>query len=108
MSNTRLAKLKELLKMQPDDPFMLYAVGFEYESADDYAQALGYYEKILSGHKDYLPVYYQSGLLYAQLGKTERALQLLNEGVALARSQQDSKTLRELNAAIAQIEDDLD
>jgi len=83
-------------------------LGFEYESADDYGQALEWYEKILGAHKDYLPVYYQSGLLYAQLGKYDRAIELLKEGIAIAKSQRDEKTLRELTAALDQVEDDME
>jgi tetratricopeptide (TPR) repeat protein len=108
MSNTRLDKLKELLENQPDDAFMQYALGFEYESSGDFGQALEWYEKILESHKDYLPVYYQCGLLYAQLGKFDRAVELLKQGIALAKAQREDKTLRELMAALEQVEDDME
>lgn len=108
MSDTRLDKLRELVENQPDDAFLQYALGFEYESADDYGQALEWYEKVLGAHKDYLPVYYQCGLLYAQLGRYERAIELLKEGISLAKAQRDDKTLRELNAALQQVEDDME
>jgi tetratricopeptide (TPR) repeat protein len=108
MSNTRLDKLRELLENQPDDSFMQYAVGFEYESSGDFGQALEWYEKILAQHKEYLPVYYQCGLLYAQLGRFEKAVALLREGIILAKAQGEDKMQRELMAALEQVEDDME
>jgi tetratricopeptide (TPR) repeat protein len=106
MSNSRLDKLLEMLKLQPDDPFLLYAVGFEYESSGDDQKATGYYETILQNNPDYLPVYYQVGLFYSRTGNPEKGIRLLNQGIDLARQQNDRKTLRELMQALEEMEEE--
>jgi len=106
MSNSRLDKLLEMLQNQPDDAFLLYAVGFEYEAVGENEKAKFYYNSILDKHPDYLPAYYQGGLLYGKLGETEQAINLLKQGIELAKLQNDKKTLRELNEALMEIDDE--
>jgi tetratricopeptide (TPR) repeat protein len=105
MSNSRLDKLLEMLKLQPDDPFLLYAVGFELESSGNNEDAAKYYESIIQKQPDYLPVYYQAGLLFSRMGNPEKGTGLLNKGIELARQQNDKKTLRELMQALEEIEE---
>ena len=106
MPNRRLDKLLEMLKIQPEDSFLIYAVGFEYEAIGEDAKAMTYYYEILERHPDYLPVYYQGGLLVAKMGKSDKAVSLFKQGIELAKVQNDKKTLRELNEALFEIEDE--
>ena len=105
MTNSRLEKLMEMLLLQPEDAFLLYAIGFEYEAMGEDDKAGEYYEKILATEKDYLPVYYQAGLFYARLGQTDKAIKHLEQGIALAKENKDMKTLRELNQALEEVND---
>jgi len=105
MSNGRLDKLLEMLEKQPSDAFLLYAVGFEYEAAGQNGQAMDYYTTILEQEPDYLPVYYQAGLLQANLGNDDKARELLESGIELAKKQKDRKTENELRMAREDMEE---
>ena len=104
MSNSRLDKLLEMLTKQPDDPFLIYAVGFEYEAVGEETRAMDYYFMIIEGHPDYLPVYYQAGLLQAKLGFNAKATQLLERGIELSKTQKDRKTENELKMALEDLD----
>lgn len=105
MSNSRLDKLLEMLEKQPSDAFLRYAVGFEYEAAGQDALAMDYYNTILDQEPDYLPVYYQAGLLQAGLGNNDKAIELLESGIELAKNQKDRKTENELRQALEEMEE---
>ena len=104
MSNSRLDKLLEMLEKQPRDPFLLYAVGFEYEAAGQDGLAMEYYSLILQHQPGYLPVYYQAGLLQANMGNSAGAIELLNKGIELAKLHKDKKTENELRMALEEME----
>lgn len=108
MQINRIPLLLQMLEKQPGDPFLLYAVAFEYESAGQEGQALEYYRNILEQHPSYLPVYYQYGLMLSRLGRHEDALEILEKGIQLAMAQKEQKTLRELREALQQVEDEME
>lgn len=108
MQTNRLTNLLQLLEQQPDDAFLIYAVGFEYESAGQDIEAESYYLKLLDSHADYLPLYYQYALLKARTGRETEALQLIDKGMMLARDQKNNKTLRELSEAKQMIEEEME
>ncbi len=105
MPNSRLDKLLEMLGKQPDDPFLIYAVGIEYEAIGEVERAMDYYTTVLDRHPDYLPVYYQAGLLSSKMGDNENANALLEKGISLAQTQKDRKTENELKMALEDLED---
>ena len=98
MKNERLAKLKEFLEKEPEDPFNLYAIALEYMNIDT-TKAKQYFEKLLKSHSDYLPTYYHAALLYAEFEENEKADEVFQKGVELAKSQEDDHALRELKSA---------
>lgn len=100
MRNNRLQQLTELLKDTPDDAFLLYAIALEHQAAGDYQAAILQYEFLLSVHPDYLPVFYQLGGLYAQMGDADRAESVYTRGIALASAQNNQRTLSELRSAL--------
>jgi tetratricopeptide (TPR) repeat protein len=108
MQTTRLDNLLKLLEQQPDDPFLLYAAAFEYESSGDESRARAGYEGLLERHEDYLPIYYQLGNLLFRNREYSRAKAILEKGVKLAQLQKNSRTLRELNEALNLLEEEME
>jgi predicted RNA polymerase sigma factor len=68
--------------------------------------ALTIFENLLRDHDDYLPTYYHCGKLYEKLNKKEEAIACYEKGILLARKQNHSRTLRELNEALRGIIND--
>lgn len=106
MQKNRLDNLLSLLEKEPNDPFLLYATAFEYESMGEEGSAMELYEKLLAQHPEYLPTYYQAGLLKFRQSAIDESLTILNKGVELATAQKEQKTLRELREAINMVEDE--
>lgn len=98
MNNERLSKLKEYLKNDPNDPFVLYAIANEYLETEP-ETALHYFEQLLQKQPDYLPTYYMAAQTYAQRGAKEAAESTYKKGIALAQASGDFKTLAELKNA---------
>lgn len=100
----RLEKLKEMEAKMPGDAFVKYAIAQEFTAMEKYEEALAYYTLLLEKFPDYLPTYYQLGKLYEAMNENAKALFAFTQGIIVAKQQNEQKTLRELNEAIALLE----
>ncbi|GAB3780920.1 hypothetical protein GCM10028818_34010 [Spirosoma horti] len=107
MNNERIQQLIRFVEEEPNDPFNIYALAMEYMSSQP-AQARLYFDQLLTNHPGYLPTYYHAAALYAELDERERAAELYEKGILLAKAQQNQKTLQELERAQQAFDDDDD
>lgn len=107
MNNDRIQQLIRFVQEEPEDPFNVYALAMEYVSGQPH-QAKVYFDQLLAQHPAYLPTYYHAAALYANLDERDRAAELYETGIALARAQNNQKTLSELQRAQQAFEDDDD
>ncbi|GAB3723117.1 hypothetical protein GCM10028816_11740 [Spirosoma lituiforme] len=107
MNNERIQQLIRFVQEEPNEPFNLYALAMEYISSQP-AQARLYFDQLLAEHPDYLPTYYHAAALYAERDERERAAELYDKGIRLAKAQQNQKTFLELERAQQAFEDDED
>lgn len=98
MSTQRIEQLQHFYDEDPDDPFNLYALALEYLKHDVGKSAV-FFEKLLQEHKDYLPTYYHAAKFFQERGEKEKATEIFETGIALAKKKNDYKTLRELRSA---------
>jgi tetratricopeptide (TPR) repeat protein len=107
MNEARLTLLKSYLKEDPNDPFNYYAIATEYvQEAPETAKE--YFDQLLSDFPDYLPTYFHAAQLYADYEIYERAEEIYELGIALARKQENVKTLRELQTAYQNMQFEMD
>ncbi len=95
----------DMLVKEPNDVFLNYALAMEHLSAEEFKEADTQLKKVLDIKADYLPCYYQLGQLNEKLGNTDLALSYYKQGIDLAKSQNNTKALGELNEAIWMLED---
>jgi Tfp pilus assembly protein PilF len=95
---SRIDQLEAFLAEDPTDPFNHYALALEYLKADT-TRALQQFEYLLKEHPSYLPTYYPFAHLLIEMKHPDRGEQVFLLGVDQARRANDSKTLRELQAA---------
>ena len=95
----------DMLVKEPNDVFLNYALAMEHLSTDEFKEADAQLQKVLSIKADYLPCFYQLGQVNEKLNNTEVALNYYKQGVELAKSQNNTKALGELNEAIWILED---
>ncbi len=97
MNQVRIDLLKKYIAEDPADPFNSYGLACEYlEELPE--EALVLFQKLLKDHSDYLPTYYQAGQLLEAFEKEEEALKVYEDGMALAKAQNNTKTFQELRS----------
>ena len=99
MSSTRLSKLLEFLESDPNDPFILYALATEYNGLNDREKAYSFYLLLTEKHPDYVGTYYHFGKLLELEGKKEKAIEIYNTGMQVARAKRDMHAFSELQGA---------
>lgn len=102
MNQDRIQLLKQFLEEDPTDPFNLYALGLEYHTENP-EQAKFYFDELLKNHDLYVPVYYHAGMLYSELGDTDRAIEILKKGIVVSLAQKDFKAQRELQTLLTNL-----
>lgn len=94
----RIEKLLEFASQDPSDPFPKYALAIEFLTINK-EKSRELFDTLLRTHQEYLPTYYHAANFYAELGERTLAASTFEQGIALAKSQQDTHALRELQSA---------
>lgn len=94
-----------MLEKEPNDVFLNYALAMEHLATSDFRDAETQFKKVLDINATYLPCFYQLGQVNEKLGNNEVAISYYKRGVELAKSQNNTKALGELNEAIWMLED---
>lgn len=97
---SRIEQIREMLRDEPEDAFLIYALALEYEKAGQEQEAISSLVTLQQKQPAYLPVYYKLGKLNEGLGQVQKAITYYKEGIEVARQQNDQKTLGELNEAL--------
>ena len=105
MTISRLRHIQEMLKNEPDDSFLNYALALEYAKENDIKKAIELIERVLVRDENYLGAYYQLGKYYEQTDLLPEAVITYKRGVVIAQQKNDRKTLNELNEALMMLED---
>lgn len=105
MTSPRFQQIQEMLKNEPYDSFLNYALALEYAKINNLKEAIDLIEAVLLRDENYLGAYYQLGSYYEQVGQYKNAIAVYKKGVVIAQQQQNRKTLGELNEALMIAED---
>jgi tetratricopeptide (TPR) repeat protein len=106
MESARIAKLLAFLKEEPDDIFLQYALGLEYQNDPNLLPlAEQQFRKIIAADENYLAAYYQLGKLHETRGQIAKALEVLKKGLVKARELKKTKSAAEFEEAIFMLED---
>lgn len=103
---SRLDKLKEFLAEDPNDSFTRYAIGLEYASMKQPAEAIIALEQLRASAPEYVPTYYQLAALYRETGDRPAARTIYDVGIVQARYAKDLHAMSELQAALDEMDDE--
>ncbi len=101
---SRISQLQELLKTEPGDSFLNYALALEYAGSRKKQEAIVLLEKLISADENYLAAYYQLAQFLEENKETEKARIVYAKGIEIARVQANTKTLSELQSALDNLE----
>jgi tetratricopeptide (TPR) repeat protein len=104
---SRIEQLHELIKEDPEDPFLRYALGLEHLKMNDLDTALTLFRAITERFPDYLATYYQLGKILETLKSPQNALSAYRAGIQVALQQQNMHALAELRTAAELLQDEL-
>ncbi len=102
----RIALLKDFLIENPNDSFLLFALGKEYEAKMEDNDAISYYLQIVDLDPDYVGVYYHLGKIYERNENQDEAISTYNHGITIAKKINDKHSLGELLAAKSNLVDE--
>jgi len=105
MSMSRLSQIEEMLKTEPNDSFLNYALALEFAKANEVHKAIELIENVLLREENYLGAYYQLGKFYEQIQDLPKAIATYTKGIVIAKSIKNNKALGELNEALWMLED---
>lgn len=103
---SRFQQLQEMLKSEPHDSFLNYAVALEHAKIGETQKAIELLEAILNRDINYLGAYYQLGNYYELTKQPQKAIAIYNRGIEIANQQNNRKTQSELQEALWLLEDE--
>jgi thioredoxin-like negative regulator of GroEL len=89
-------QLEELLRSEPDDLFLRYALAKACVSEGNLESGLEEFRAVLKKDPDYVPAYFQMAQALADAGQTEPARETLTSGIAVARRVKDAHAEAEM------------
>jgi len=95
----KLKRMRAYVEANPKDPFGLYSLAILQKESDP-NEALSLFQRVHDEHPDYLPNYFHFAQCLADDADLEKAREVYEAGIALARTQNDAHTLSELEAAL--------
>jgi tetratricopeptide (TPR) repeat protein len=95
MNKSRVEFLERLIQDDPSDPFGFYALALDLQTEQP-NRAIDLHTHVLNTFPDYLPNYYQMGLLLIRQGHQDRAKEVITKGIELALVTKNFKTGAEL------------
>ncbi|MFT4566783.1 MAG: tetratricopeptide (TPR) repeat protein [Saprospiraceae bacterium] len=96
MENWRLNHLEELLKEDPKDEFVHYALAQEYIKQENYEEAIKRFDILKSLNPDYLGLYYHLAAAQIEADLPEDAMTTYETGITIAKKIGDQHALSEL------------
>lgn len=98
MEISRLDKLLEFIKNEPNDEFLKYALATEYLRLNEIDKSLAYYEDLVQNHPNYTGTYYHLGKLYEALNRKDDAIKTYEVGMEITKAKRDNHAFSELQA----------
>lgn len=98
-TSERLKYLSKLLLEDTDDSFVKYAIAKEYEKLDELELSIEKFEALRKDDPDYVGLYYHLAHIYTEIDKKEKALEIYDIGIDVAKAQNDLHALSELRNA---------
>jgi len=106
--NQRIIQLQELLREQPNDAFMNYALALEYIKLENIAMAEKQFRFLVREHPSYVGTYYHYAKLMAESEKYSEAMSIYEDGIKQAKEIKDTHSQSELESAFMNLKIELD
>jgi predicted Zn-dependent protease len=99
----RLDMLKQLVDEHPTEPMPRYGLAVELANQGQVDEALQQFAKLLEQHPNYTAGYQMSAQTLLRAGRNDEARQLLQDGIASARRERNSKAEGEMQGMLEEL-----
>ncbi|MEY4875366.1 MAG: hypothetical protein RL708_515 [Bacteroidota bacterium] len=96
----RIERINEMLKQNPTDSFLLFALGLEKIKLGNEDEALQLFQSITLSNPDYSGVYYHLGKLLERKNETEKAMEAYEKGMQVCKKLNEQHNFNELRNAL--------
>src|SRR5437763_1653548 len=100
---SRREKLEALLREDPNDVFLKYALALQCAGDGDEPAGIRHLEELLETDPHYVPAYFQAAQLHAKHGGVDRSKQLLTHGIHVAHTARDDHAEGEMRGLLEQL-----
>ena len=100
----KLAGLKEILALDPNNAFARYGLAMEYISRGETANGLAEFDTLVAAHPDYTAGYFMAAQALAKEERVPEAIAKLKDGIASARRTNNTHALSEMQGMLDEID----
>ena len=94
---TRREKIEAMLVEEPGDVFLRYSLAMELAKENLHDESLAKLTELLEENPPYVPAFFMAGRQLAELGRVEKAREVLRVGIEAARQQGDAHAAGEMS-----------
>jgi len=98
---SRLEQLEKMLKTDPGDVFLNFALAMEYARAGRTEEAIAQFVRVTELDPKYVPAYFQRGNFLVSIGRKDEARTAFSEGMKIAADIGDTHAAAEMSEALA-------
>jgi tetratricopeptide (TPR) repeat protein len=103
MQNERLEQLFSMEQLDNQDPLIKYMIALEFKKNDD-KRTEQYFDLLLADFPDYLATYYVAGEYFYDVENYQKSAEILQKGLQVAQSQNNTKTYNEIKNLLVNVE----
>jgi predicted Zn-dependent protease len=99
----RREKIESMLKDEPKDVFLRYALAMEMEKAGEVEPALQLHAQLVAEQPPHIASYFRSAQILAEAQEIDRARSFLREGIEAARAARDFHAAAEMGEMLSDL-----
>jgi len=100
----KIARLKEILKLDPKNSFARYGLAMELAGQGETAEALAEFDLLLINDPGYTAGYFMAAQTLASAGRTEEAIARLKSGIQSAERSGNRHAVSEMQAMLDELD----
>ena len=101
---SRREQIESMLAESPQDTFLRYALAMELENENEHEKSLELHRGLMAETTPYVPSFFMSGQQLANLDRVAEAIQILEQGIREAESQNDQHAASEMREFLGSLE----
>ena len=100
---SRREKIEAMLADDPGDTFLRYSLAMELDKEGDHDESLARFAELTRDDLPYVPAFFMAGQQLVRLGRIDEAREILRDGIAAARAQENLHAVGEMSEFLASL-----